>query len=98
MPLNDLDCCLISIHEKKIEQYKKEKKITTTVDKLIHINKTKKVQESSSKHPRHLIVLPFSDMKVNLYNYSIKNKNQEIRMLKKKDQRERPKTAYKIMQ
>ena len=54
MPLNDLDCCLITIQLKKIR------------DKV---------------DLKHQISLPFTDMKVNLYSFTVQNKIKEIRVI-----------------
>jgi len=55
--MNDLDCCMIVIHERKIKNNPTE---------------TKKI-----------LNLPFTDINVNLFNYTITNKKDEIRFLEK---------------
>lgn len=56
--MNDLDCCLVAIHEKKVKN-------DSNCNKILH--------------------LPFSDITVNLYNFTIVNKKQEIRLIKKSE-------------
>ena len=41
------------------------------------------------------IILPFTDMKVNLYNYTVINKLKETRLLLRVDNRQRPIDNYK---
>ena len=69
VPLNDLDCCLITIQEKKILKNKSEKPF---------------------------VILPFANMKVNLYNYTILNKLKETRLILKSKIKKRAEDNFKV--
>ena len=89
VPLNDLDCCLIAIQEKKIVlTYDKQKTIQITNKKDKKDKKPKKKNNAAKKSGKNkqddsskLIVLPFTDMKVNLYNFTVLNKLKETRLI-----------------
>lgn len=81
VPLNDLDCCLISIQENKIRRVKRSKNLVNDPVFDKEHNEHKHMNENNGYHK---VKLPFSDFKVNLYSSVVQNKLNETRLLTKK--------------
>lgn len=80
VPLNDLDCCLISIQENKIRRFKRKSLDNDPILDQDH-NANMPMNENNGYHK---VKLPFSDFKVNLYSSVVENRLNETRLLTKK--------------